>query len=321
LFLIFYFRTRSSLYSGLLAGLTNRLGDILFLFLFGSTWYSGSPTVLSLLLLLTISMTKSAQVPFRAWLPAAMAAPTPVSALVHSSTLVTAGIYLLVRHLFLFPHILTYIGALTIFLGGLTAFFSTDLKKIVAFRTLSQLGLIIISFTWSSKSTIIFHLLCHGPFKALLFLCVGIGIHGCYGSQEQRCSLSLYSSSASTTVFGVISLFSLCGLPFMAGGISKHLLIGLYLNSGSGLLLMLSFSVGVVLTTAYCTNFLILFCSPVSPRATSFAPLTLLCELPLFILGFLSVVLGHLIGPSLVSDFIILRMADGLLLLLLLSLG
>ena len=250
-----------------------------------------------------------------------MAAPTPVSALVHSSTLVTAGVYLLVRHLILFPQVLTYIGALTIFLGGLTAFFSTDLKKIVAFRTLSQLGLIIISFLWSSKSTIIFHLLCHGPFKALLFLCVGIGIHGCYGSQELRCRSLLISSSASTTVFGVVSLVSLCGLPFMAGGISKHLLIGLYLNSCSSLLLMLRFSLGVVLTTAYCTKFLFLFLSPISPRATPFSPLTLCCALPLWILGFLSVVIGQILGPRLVTPFLILGQGDSILLLFLMLLG
>jgi len=321
LFLIFFYRTRTSIYSGFLAGLTNRIGDVLFLFLFGCTTFSANISFWVLALLIPISLTKSAQVPFCAWLPAAMSAPTPVSALVHSSTLVTAGVFLLVRYLFCFPSVLAYIGVLTILLGGLTAIITTDLKKIVAFSTLSQLGLLIMSFSWCSKSTIIFHLLCHGPFKALLFLCMGIGIHGCYGSQELRSSLPLYSARAFTTVFGVFSLISLCGLPFMAGGFSKHLLQGLFINTGTDLILRLCFSLGVVLTTAYCTKFLLLFCQPVSPCPTPFLPLTLCCALPLIILGFLSVVLGLVLGPNMVLPFNIMSITDGCLLLLLILFG
>merc|ERR1712212_1361776 len=98
LFLVFYYRTRGAVGSGLLTGLINRLGDCLFLLVLGLILCSGnSPTFLSALLLLLVSMTKSAIIPFSAWLPSAMVASTPVSALVHSSTLVTAGVYLLFR--------------------------------------------------------------------------------------------------------------------------------------------------------------------------------------------------------------------------------
>merc|ERR1712168_282139 len=172
-----------------------------------------------------------------------------------------------------------------------------------------------------SKSTIIFHLLCHGPFKALLFLCMGIRIHGCYGSQELRRSLPLYSARAFTTVFGVISLLSLCGLPFMAGGFTKHLLQGLFINSGTDLILTLCFSLGVVITSAYCTKFLCLFCLPVSPLVSPNLPVTQCCALPLVVLGLLSVVLGLALGPYLVLPFNIMRIRDGCLLLLLLLFG
>lgn len=100
LFLVFYFRTRSSMAGGLLTGLSNRVGDVLLLFLFGTVALDSSLSSIILFYLLVLtSMTKSAQVPFSAWLPAAILAPTPVSALVHSSTLVTAGVYLLLRFL------------------------------------------------------------------------------------------------------------------------------------------------------------------------------------------------------------------------------
>jgi len=244
--------------SGLLTALRNRVGDVAFLVLFGLRAASSSSFVGFVYILLLVSFTKSAQFPFRAWLPAAISAPTPVSALVHSSTLVTAGVYLLLRHLSTFPTLLTYAGITTIFLGGYTALLSCDLKKIVAFSTLSQLGLLMLSFCCGSKRAVLLHLLCHGPFKALLFLCVGTSIHSSYGSQESRYAIHLGSARGLTSVLGTISLFALSGLPFLAGGISKHTLFALISGSSSPLIIFVSFLLGVVLTGAYCAKFLAL---------------------------------------------------------------
>jgi len=234
------------------------VGDIAFLGLFGLRASFSSTFISSIYILMLISFTKSAQFPFRAWLPAAISAPTPVSALVHSSTLVTAGVFLLLRHLSFFPTLLTYAGIITILLGGYTALLTCDLKKIVAFRTLSQLGLLMLSFCCGSKRAVLLHLLCHGPFKALLFLCVGTSIHSSYGSQETRYALNLGSARGFTTVLGTISLVSLSGLPFLAGGVSKHTLFAHISGSGTHLIFLVSFLLGVLLTAAYCAKFLAL---------------------------------------------------------------
>jgi len=234
------------------------VGDVAFLGLFGLRASFSSSFVRAIYILLLVSFTKSAQFPFRAWLPAAISAPTPVSALVHSSTLVTAGVFLLLRHLSIFPTLLTYAGIITIFLGGYTALLTCDLKKIVAFSTLSQLGLLMLSFSCGSKRAVLLHLLCHGPFKALLFLCVGTSIHSNYGSQETRYALNVGSARGLTAVLGTISLVSLSGLPFLAGGVTKHTLYAHLSGSNSTLIILVSFLLGVLLTAAYCAKFLAL---------------------------------------------------------------
>ena len=122
-----------------------------------------------------ISCTKSAQIPFRAWLPIAIAAPTPVSALVHSSTLVTAGVWLLIRHTsdlhsLGISYILFYIGTLTILGSSISAIFEKDLKKIVALSTLSQLGIIIITLGIELATMAYLHIILHAYFKAIIFI-------------------------------------------------------------------------------------------------------------------------------------------------------
>jgi len=126
-------------------------------------------------------ITKRAQIPFSAWLPAAIAAPSPVSALVHSSTLVTAGVYVLVRfsgsisggwYLFL-----GVVSRLTILISAIRAVFEPDVKKVVALSTLSQLGVIILAVSVGAIRVCFFHLISHALFKALIFLCVGRVIH------------------------------------------------------------------------------------------------------------------------------------------------
>lgn len=186
------------------------------------------------------AITKSAQIPFSSWLPAAIAAPTPVSALVHSSTLVTAGVYLLIRFNYLFvdnqlSQFLLLISGLTIFISGLGANFEFDLKKIIALSTLSQLGLIIIILSMGLYKLAFFHLLTHAIFKALLFICAGSIIHNIINSQDIRSIGGLCISIPLTSSFFNIANLALCGIPFMAGFYSKDLILELasfsYINS------------------------------------------------------------------------------------------
>lgn len=142
--------------------------------------------------MISATFTKRAQVPFSAWLPAAIAAPTPVSALVHSSTLVTAGVFLLIRFytplssLLYFHRITFYLGVVTCILASLAALAENDLKKIIALSTLRQLGIIVITIGLAQPSLAFFHLITHAIFKAILFICAGTIIHVCQDSQDIR---------------------------------------------------------------------------------------------------------------------------------------
>jgi NADH-ubiquinone oxidoreductase chain 5 len=138
------------------------------------------------------AITKSAQIPFSRWLPAAMAAPTPVSALVHSSTLVTAGVFLLIRF-YPFLHSLKFfnitlllIAVTTMLIAGLRATTECDIKKIIALSTLSQLGIIITRLGLNLPHLAYFHILTHALFKALLFICAGSFIHTHHHTQDLR---------------------------------------------------------------------------------------------------------------------------------------
>jgi NADH-ubiquinone oxidoreductase chain 5 len=181
-------------------------------------------------LVILAAITKSAQIPFSSWLPAAIAAPTPVSALVHSSTLVTAGVYLLIRFNVLFVDtimrkLLLLIGGLTIFIAGVAANFEFDLKKIIALSTLSQLGLIIRILAIGYPKLAFFHLLTHALFKALLFICAGAIIHNMKNSQDIRDIGGLSFFMPLTTACLNLANLALCGLPFLAGFYSKDLIL------------------------------------------------------------------------------------------------
>lgn len=181
-------------------------------------------------LLVFAAITKRAQIPFSAWLPAAMAAPTPVSALVHSSTLVTAGVYLLIRFINLLEgsfilKVLLLLGGLTIFMAGLGANFEYDLKKIIALSTLRQLGLMIRILSIGFISLAFFHLLSHALFKALLFMCAGAVIHREKNFQDIRYMGALVSQMPYTIATLNIANLALCGMPFMAGFYSKDIIL------------------------------------------------------------------------------------------------
>lgn len=201
------------------------------------------------------ALTKRAQIPFSSWLPAAMAAPTPVSSLVHSSTLVTAGVYLLIRFNFSFSEnlmfLLLFISRITMFMAGAGANFEFDLKKIIALSTLSQLGLIIRILALGDYYLAFFHLLTHALFKALLFMCAGNIIHNVGRFQDIRYMGGLVKLIPLTCAFFNICNFSLCGLPFLSGFYSKDLIVEVISMQFLRIYIYLVFYLSIGLTVCY----------------------------------------------------------------------
>ena len=268
------------------AVLVNRVGDLgiilalLFMFLFFKSfaysiifslvpWYEGEFFVLlgvevhklSLVsfLLFFGCITKSAQVGLHTWLVAAMEGPTPVSALLHAATMVTVGVFVVVRCSSLFEHsrlllmFVAFLGSLTALFGALAALFQNDIKRIVACSTSSQLGYMFFSCGLSNYSVGISHLLAHSFFKALLFLGVGLVIHSCSSEQDLRRLGGLAMFVPVVYVSVLAGSLSLAGLPFLAGFYSKDYLLGLASSSGSvfSLFAYLLGGIAVLFTCAY----------------------------------------------------------------------
>jgi len=253
-FLVIWYRSRSSVSGGLLTGLINRLGDCFFLLFLGLALGFSSHSFVIFVLLVLVSFTKSAQIPFSSWLPAAIAAPTPVSSLVHSSTLVTAGVYLLYRFNTIVSGHLVITGIATTLIAGLGAFLEADLKKVVALSTMSQLGLIFTSLGLGLKSLTFLHLNLHASSKALLFMAIGLLIHSNYGSQEPRQSCAWVASSYLIPFSVTVSCFSICGMTCLRGWVSKdYILSGFYSTSHSNFVLR-AFLIGVLLTVSYSSR-------------------------------------------------------------------
>lgn len=194
-----------------------------------------------------------------------MAAPTPVSALVHSSTLVTAGVFLLIRF---FPFLksfqffqpsLLFISVLTLLIAGIGANYENDLKKIVALSTLSQLGVIIISLGMGMPYLALFHLYTHALFKALLFLCAGAIIHNSSNAQDIRVMGIVFSQAPLTTTCINVANLSLCGAPFLRGFYSKDLILEISLYQPTSLLIVFLIFVATGITAAYSLR--LSFCS------------------------------------------------------------
>lgn len=242
--LVIYFQNIKSYNAGMLTALSNRIGDVALLLAIAWILNYGSWNYIFYLdiiknnfeiiiiggLVILAAMTKRAQIPFSSWLPAAIAAPTPVSALVHSSTLVTAGVYLLIRFNILLENstlgqFLLLISGITIFIAGLGANFEFDLKKIIALSTLSQLGLIIRILSIGFYKLAFFHLLTHALFKALLFICAGVIIHNTKNAQDIRFIGNLRIRIPLTCRCFNVANLALCGIPFLAGFYSKDLIL------------------------------------------------------------------------------------------------
>nr|WIM51133.1 NADH dehydrogenase subunit 5 [Extensus latus] len=259
--LVIYYNSMKSYLAGLITCLTNRLGDIGLLISISWMMSYGSWHFMfyleffdkSLYWLIIIScFTKSAQIPFSCWLPAAMAAPTPVSSLVHSSTLVTAGVYLLIRF-FNFINfnnfVFLFFSFMTMILSSLCANYEFDLKKIIALSTLSQLGLMMTSLFLGLANMSFFHLISHAMFKSLIFLCSGIFIYYMNDNQDIRMMGSVCMSMPITTSCFNISSMALCGIPFLSGFYSKDLILesSLFFNMNLLVFILLYMSLGLTM--------------------------------------------------------------------------
>nr|AII02555.1 NADH dehydrogenase subunit 5 [Emmelina monodactyla] len=268
--LVIYYQNIKSFNAGMLTALSNRIGDVCILMVIAWMMNYGSwnyifyleflfndyyMKMISLMVIFA-AMTKSAQIPFSSWLPAAMAAPTPVSALVHSSTLVTAGVYLLIRFNILlmsteFIKILLLISGLTMFMAGISANYEFDLKKIIALSTLSQLGLMMSILSMGMSDLAFFHLLTHAMFKALLFLCAGMIIHLMMDIQDIRFMGGIVNFIPMTSLCFNISNLALCGIPFLAGFYSKDLILELVSMSSLNFVIYLLYYLSTGLTMFY----------------------------------------------------------------------
>jgi NADH-ubiquinone oxidoreductase chain 5 len=314
----------------------NRLGDMglsigfLAMFsLFGSLDYS---TIFSLapfmnetaitiigLLLLMGAMAKSAQIPLHTWLPGSMEGPTPVSALIHAATLVTAGLYLLVRSSPILEYsptallVITLVGATSAFINALCGLVQNDIKAIIAFSTLSQLGYMLLAVGLSKYDVSLFHVINHAFFKALLFLSAGTVIHSMSDQQDIRRLGGLINFLPFTYTIMLIGSLSLLATPWLTGFYSKDLIIELayaqYGFSGYYAYILGSITAGL---TAYYSFRLISLTFLTYPNAKRIDYLnsheaSISVVIPLTILALFSIFFGYIFSDLLIgmaSDFL-----------------
>ena len=283
----FWYTRPTAIYANLKAFLVNRVGDFgfilgiaLVLVYFGTLDYAsvfaaapgktgdlvGSAVGVQWQLLTAIciclfigAMGKSAQFPLHVWLPDSMEGPTPISALIHAATMVTAGIFMVARMSPLFElsetalSLILIVGAITALFMGLLGIVQTDIKRVVAYSTLSQLGYMTVALGASAYSVAIFHLMTHAFFKALLFLAAGSVIIGMHHDQDMRNMGGLRRRMPITWAVSLIGTLALIGFPFFAGFYSKESIIeAVHLSQipGAGFAYF-AVTIGVFVTAVY----------------------------------------------------------------------
>jgi NADH-quinone oxidoreductase subunit L len=211
------------------------------------------------------ALAKSAQIPLHTWLPDAMEGPTPVSALIHAATMVTAGVYLIVRTHSIFEQavhvqqVAAGLGAATLLATGAIALVQTDIKRVIAYSTMSQIGYMFLAAGIGAYSAAMFHLVAHAFFKALLFLAAGVVIHALGGEQDMRKMGGLRRRMPWTFTAMAVGATALAGLPPLAGFFSKDAILSEAFSSGVyGKVLFGAGLVGVLLTALYSFRMLFL---------------------------------------------------------------
>jgi NADH-quinone oxidoreductase subunit L len=327
----FYYQKNSAADAGKKAFIVNRIGDFgfligIFLLLanFGTltfseisarllaapAWQGGILTVIALCLLFGATG-KSAQLPLYVWLPDAMEGPTPVSALIHAATMVTAGVYMIARTHVLFDRspfalgVVAIIGAVTALFAATMALVQNDIKRVLAYSTISQLGYMFLACGVTVYAAGIFHLMTHAFFKALLFLGAGSVIHGMGGEQDMRRMGGLRKKMPITFWTMTAAVFAIAGFPPFAGFFSKDaILYAAFLDGGMGKFVWFIGVVTALLTSFYMFRlwYMTFFGESRSPEIHSHeSPWSMLA--PLTILGVLSVA-GGWIGIDRFGSFL-----------------
>jgi NADH-ubiquinone oxidoreductase chain 5 len=270
----------SSHNSGILTVLSNRVGDgVLFVFLFIFIMYNkysmftSNTRVLILVVLVLVTFTKSAQFPFSSWLPFAMAAPTPISALVHSSTLVASGVILVVLFLPFVRRtstisIMFLVALITMLYSGVFSLLEKDFKKMVALSTLNQLAFLFLRLRVGLQVLGFFHLCTHALFKRLLFLGVGHLLHHNFSAQDARVHIT--SNNILVRFSVLVRLFNLTGVLFRTGILSKDLLIEVYMRGYKRVTLIMVYRVGLVFTMLYSFRILSFIVNPLTLSTITF---------------------------------------------------
>ncbi len=330
----FWFKDSQKAAAGMKAFVTNRVGDAAFLlgifilFLtFGTVQFSDlvamapsvaevswwGPITLGTLFLFVGATGKSAQIPLYVWLPDAMAGPTPVSALIHAATMVTAGVYMIIRLNPLFlaaPNtmaVIAVIGVLTAVVAACIGLLQNDIKKILAYSTVSQLGYMFLACGVGAFGAALFHLMTHAFFKALMFLGSGSVIHAMHEEQDVRKmgGLKKYLPITHATFF--IGWLAIIGMPPFAGFFSKDEILGMSFQSPYGNAAFWALGVfGAILTAFYMTRLMALtfwgkarFSDKLHPHES---PWTM--TLPLCVLAFLSAVGGWIGIPHVIGELL-----------------
>ncbi len=328
----FWFENKEYAYAGRKAFVVNRIGDFGFLLgmflifthfnslnfvtVFGNASHvltAGVATSICLLLFVG-AMGKSAQIPLFVWLPDAMAGPTPVSALIHAATMVTAGVYMVARCHVLFLHsevamtVVALVGVATAFLAATIALVSNDIKKVLAYSTISQLGYMFLACGVGAFSAGVFHVNTHAYFKALLFMSAGSVMHALQNETDMTRMGNLRSKLPVTFRVFFIGALALAGFPLLSGFFSKDEILWKVLNSPYGGFELWFIAAAVAGLTAFYTFrmiFLVFYGESRVPKEieTQIHESPSVMTIPLGILAFLAIAGGWLGVPHLFNQF------------------